>query len=316
MSLEHVFFVSIIRPIVLLSGESYWITSLWLSFISFLACWRATSTLTVLYPKIRSLFVICLLLTPSVVFWSSGLMKDAIIFAAFVTVVSLVVKIHKHSKITIVDILLLLLGGFLLLKLKHYLLITSMLFFGIILANRMLYQIKGKTRWIIAAISLIVIIGTTQYIHPYLRINRIAWTLYDINQTIHANEDETHLDIVIVDASWNSVLTQIPKALHAGLLRPSILDTTPSWGWIHKVENLLLTLCMMLSILILIKKKIRIDWPLLTASAICILLLATMLPLSTPNFGSLVRYKNAFFPFLLLLTSILPFHYFYSDSVE
>lgn len=310
------FFVTLIRPIVLLSGGSYWITSLWISFISFVACWNALISLSRLYPKIKRLLAVCFLFIPSVVFWSSGVMKDALTFAALLTVIAVSLSLHNQAKLSLRDILLFLIGAFLLFKIKHYLLISTLIFFSILLSNLALKKMQGRTRWIVAIICLLVIWGSTQFIHPYLKVNRIAWALYENNHAINQQSDTMQLNIIIEDDSWISVIREVPNALHAGLFRPSILDKTPIWGWIHKVENLLLTTLMFLSLLLYIKLKPKMDWPLLIAATICILLLATMLPLSTPNFGTLVRYKNAFMPFLFLMSSILPYQYFNAKSIE
>ncbi|WP_436515567.1 hypothetical protein [Ekhidna sp. To15] len=310
------FFVEFIRPIVQSSGGSYWITSLWVSFISFVAIWNAVIIFSKLYPKIKILFAASFLFIPSIVFWSSGIMKDAITFAALISIVAVALKFHNGVKLSVRDLLLLLIGAFILLKIKHYIFITSLLFCGILLSNFIFRKTEGTIKWYITLITIVAVFGMTQIIHPYLKVNRIAWTLYENNQAINQKSDSNQLDIVIEDDSWYSVLNEIPRALHAGLLRPSILDKTPVWGWIHKVENLILTMSIFLSLLLYVKLKPKIDWPLFIATSFCILLLATLLPLSTPNFGSLVRYKSTYMPFLFLISSILPYQYFSTKSSE
>ncbi|MEO9483853.1 MAG: hypothetical protein ABJG47_10425 [Ekhidna sp.] len=310
------FFVALLRPLVATTGGSYWITSLWLSFISFIASWFSVITLSRLFNGIRYPIAMCFLFLPSIVFWSSGIMKDSLAFAATMTLISLFVKFYKSTRLPILDILLLLLSAILLLKIKHYLLIASLIFGGILTASLILKNIKGNRKWLIALVVLATFSLSTQFIHPYLKINRIPWTLYENNRAIHQQSKDSQLNIVIEDDSWASVLNEVPKALHAGLFRPSIMDETPTWGWIHRAENLVLTVLIFLSILLFIKRKPQTDWPLLTGAILCILLLAVMLPLSTPNFGSLVRYKNAYMPFLFLISSILPYLHFTSRSGE
>ena len=310
------FFIILLRPLVQATGGSYWITSLWLSFISFIACWYATITFSAVYPVFKNVFVACLLFIPSVVFWSSGIMKDTIIFGAQVAFASIVVKYYKQSKILPGDIMILILGAFLLFKLKHYLFITSLLFIGSLIAGAVLKKITSKWKWPLAALILIVAFTSTQFIHPYLKVNRIAWTLYENNQSINQKTDKNQLNIQIGNDTWTAVIKEIPNALYAGLFRPGINDQTPAWGWIPKIENLALTVLLFLSLLLWVKLKPDIDFPLFVSAALCMLLLAILLPLSTPNPGSLVRYKNAYMPFLFLFVGILPYQYLTSQSGE
>lgn len=304
-----VFFIAILRPIVIATGGSYWLSSLWLSFVSFVACWYATITLSRLYQTNKYPIAICFLLIPSIVFWSSGILKDSLAFASLTTLVTLIIKYYKLTKLSWLDILLLILSTFLLFKIKHYLLIISLIFGGSLIAYSILQRMKSKWKWVISAIILLTALTSTQFIHPYLNINRLSWALYENNRVINQATNENELNITIENESLLAVIKEIPSALHAGLFRPSILDKTPIWGWVHKIENLILTVFIFLSILIYVKERPDINWGLIGISLTCIMLLAIMLSLAAPNFGTLVRYKNAFMPYLFLISSILPYHY-------
>lgn len=302
------FFISILIPIVKLSGKSYWITSLWLSFISFIATWNAVRILSSIFQKSKYPIAICILFIPTVIFWSSGILKDTFAFAALITAIVLIIKFYKHTRLSTLDLLLLIVSMFLLFEIKHYLLITTLIFGGVLVASVMLKQINGKWKWIATLLFLGLTFFSTQVIHPYLTIDRIACTIYQNNVDIQQKSNDP-ISISIEDPSILSVIRATPSALHTGLFRPSIFDSVPLWGTIHQVENLLLTILLFISLILLIKKKPKIDRPLLFASISCVLLLAIMLPLSTPNFGTLVRYKNAYMPFLFLICSILPYQY-------
>ncbi len=311
------FFVSALKPLVWLTGGSYWIVSLWLSLFSFLACWYATILLVEVFPFQKNLVAICLLFIPTIIFWSSGVMKDTLSFAAMVASVTVLVKFHKHGYVSIQNMVILLLSSILLFKIKHYLLIVLLIFGGALVANWLLNKIEGRVKWILTIAVLGLALVSTQLIHPYLKITRIAQTVYENNQAIIKNTNpEDQLDLVINDAKLVSVLREVPKAIHIGLFRPSVIDNTVTMGWIHKIENLILTTLIFLSLLLCFKLKPTIDWPLLSISISCILLLAIMLPLSSPNFGSLVRYKNAYMPFLFMLSGFLPYTYLTSKSSE
>lgn len=311
------FFIYFIRPIVWFSGGSYWISSLYLSLISFVCTWYSVNILARLYPEIKSVIVLCFLFIPSIVFWSSGLIKDSLAFAVLSVAVTSAIKIYKTSRLTLLEIILLLASLLILLKIKHYLFITFLLFAGILISIMIFKKLNKRWSILLSLAILGLAMITTQFVHPYLEIDRIPWTLYENNQAIlKKSNPEDRLNIEMEGDQWVDVFSNIPKAFHAGLMRPSILDKTSIWGWVHRVENFVLTALLMMSLILIMKSKSTIDPPLLIAAILCITMLAVMLPLSTPNFGTLVRYKNAYMPYLFLISSILPYRYLASQTGE
>ncbi|SNT10903.1 Predicted membrane protein [Ekhidna lutea] len=311
------FFIRILTLLVYLSGGSYWITSAWLSFISFTAAWYATSQFSKAFPSIKVLTASCFLIIPSIVFWSSGILKDTLAFAAMMVLIAAILKWYKRINITVYDFIIAVISGYLLFHLKHYLIITCLIFGGLLVSVSLIKKVKSRWKWIIAAMVLALSLISTQFVHPYLKVEKLSWTIYETNRTILEKSDlEGQLDIEIKDASILAVIKEVPKALHAGLFRPSIYDKTPIWGWLHRIENFILTILIIMSVSLYFKRNPPVDTPLFVSALCCILLLAIMLPLATPNFGTLVRYKNAYMPYLFLICSILPYHYLSSKTKE
>jgi len=303
------FFTKILSPFTLISGGSYWICSLYLSLISFFASWWTAVRIHKIYPDYGLITISCFLFIPTIVFWSSGILKDTITSSVMLIAITSVITLHRTKQLSTLEILWTTLSIFVLFKLKHYILISFLLFSGLLYFLHYIKQsnIRGK---IAATIVLVVSLFGTQFVHPYLHFHRFPLTIYENNRAIiQKTNSEDQLNIEIEDPSWKSVLSQTPEAIKTGLFRPSVFDYTAPFGWLHKVENLLLTFLTILSILIWLKERPEVDISLTTASIFSILLLATMLALSTPNFGTLVRYKNVFMPFFFLLVSILPYEY-------
>ena len=300
------FFTKVLSPFVYLSGGSYWITSIYLSTISFMASWWTVVKLSKIFPKDRSVINPSFLFIPSIVFWSSGILKDAIVSSALLVLVGITLTKHKKLKTTLGEMLLALFSLFILYKLKHYILIIFILFAGTLFFLDLIKSSKVKVK--VAAIGiLLVVMVSTQFIHPYLNLKRLPLTLYENNLAIlQKSRTENQLDIRIESPDWFSVLKEIPLAIKTGLFRPSVFDPTISLGWLHKIENLILTFLTMASVLIFLKEKTKIDALVAITSIFSILILATLLALSTPNFGTLVRYKTVFMPFFFFLVSILP----------
>lgn len=310
------FFIYLIRPLALITGSSYWITSLYLSLLSFVIIWYTVQIMCQLFPNRKFVFAMGFLFIPTVVFWSSGILKESIYFGAFALIVSITIAYYKDHRPSLYQLILTGVAFYVLFELKHYLFISALIFSSLLIAVKWYQQMNQRLR--IGSILFLIAIGvSTQFVHPYLKIQRLSWTIHTINQAMHEKSREaSSLDIVVEDDRWVSIFMAAPKALYAGLLRPTIMDPTPVWGWLHRIENGFLAFFMMLSLLLLPKGQVTIDRPLLVVSFGIILLLAIMLPLTSPNIGTLVRYKSIYFPFLFILCSILPHSYFTSKRME
>lgn len=309
-----IFFVKILSFFTFISGESYWIVTLYFSFISFLSSWFFVREMVKLFPTAKILIVIGFLFIPSIAFWSSGVLKDTLSYAALLLVVISILKTSKSVRVSIPEFILTLFAIFILLKIKHYLLITALIFSGLTLCVYFFKKFNNPWKW--ASLLLpIIFFFSTQFIHPYLKVNRIAQTIFETNQAILKKTDrESHVGIEIENEEWLTIIREAPNALFTGLFRPSFFDNTPPLGLIHKIENfLLLSLCIF-SLLLLIREKPPIDWGLIVPSFLAIMMLASLLALTTPNLGTLIRYKNVLMPFLFLLSSYLPYQHLTSKK--
>ncbi|MEM0938599.1 MAG: hypothetical protein AAF600_01825 [Bacteroidota bacterium] len=310
------FFTKFLSFFVRITNGSYWISSLYLSFISFCAAWYLVKVLKNIYPSILTISIVSFLFMPTVVFWSSGILKDSLAFSALAFFVSTVLRVYHKNKISFFEMLLFVLGIFILLKMKHYLLISFLLltgllsFFTLIKRSSLNYRLIGIGIFVIAVIA-------TQFIHPHLKFDRLIQTLYKNNQTITTHTDpQKRLSIDIASPEVLSLLKEIPEAMHIGLFRPSLFDETSIWGWFHRIENTILAFLFSFSVLLYLKYQPKLDLSLVISSMITMLILGTILSLSTPNFGTLVRYKNAFLPYFFLLCSVLPYKFLTTKEIQ
>jgi len=310
------FFTKFLSFFTLISGQSYWLASMYLSLLSFFSCWYFVRCLIKAFPSLKQVTLICFLFIPSIVFWSSGILKDTIAFSTLLFAIGTIIKAYHQKSVSVIEWILSIVAIFILLKVKHYLLIALLVFTGLLFFTKLIGKAKPVYK-ITALLIFIIAITTTQFIHPYLKFDRIALTLYENNRAILKKSDpENRLNVSIDSPSFDSIVPIIPAAIQTGLFRPSIFDRSPIWGWIHRMENTLLSILFVSSIILYLKHRPKIDFPLMIAALLTIVLLATTLTLATPNFGSLVRYKNAFMPYFFLICSILPYRYFLQNSLS
>src|SRR5690606_14865220 len=105
-----------------------------LAWISYWPIWRLYQMFITEFPKLVKEFAFALLFIPSVFFWGSGLLKDTITFSAVCLFASSYSIIMTQRKKIVLNIFLILLSSYLLIKIKPYiffaLLPGSFLWFG------------------------------------------------------------------------------------------------------------------------------------------------------------------------------------------
>jgi len=193
------FFTKFLSFFTLITGESYWISSLYLSTISFFSSWYLVVTLAKQYKHLKEVFIVCFLFIPTIVFWSSGILKDSLSFSALSYSVTLIIKLHKKDRVLIQEWLLSIIAIFMLYKVKHYLLIALILFVGLLIFCTLISKPKLSTK-IVATVIMTAALLATQLIHPYLKFDRIALTIYENNHTILAKSDSENRLHIAIDA--------------------------------------------------------------------------------------------------------------------
>jgi len=305
-------FVKIVSLFYEMTGGSYWLISTYFSLISFIASTYFIITICNIYPTFKNPTIVAFYFIPSICFWNSGLTKDALAFFLVTVLITICIKAINNLRISWLEFIMLPIGLIGLYKIKHYLLITFILFAGI---TFIWYVFKNSKRIVAIGIAILIAITvfiTSQNIHPFLNLDRLPLTLYENNQAIYSKTDiDKRLPIELTSPTWNQVLKNTPNALAIGLLKPNLLDKTISFGWFHRIENFILLILIVLSILEIIRRKnLEFNMGLLLPAVVSIIFLATVLALSTPNYGSLVRYKSVFLPYLFLIASIIPYNTF------
>ena len=300
------FVVKILSFLNLLTHNSYWLASLYFSMFSFSGLWALGNALSVLKIR-RSAIVISLLLFPSLVFWSSGVIKESLAVGALgflsASFIQYFIAGKRLSLVAIVDVLMLLI----LWKVKYYyagmfLLVTIAGLGTFLLSHR--YQKAGRWGMLLGLYLIISLFGfmLVSVLHPNFYLHRILGVIVD---NYHAFISISHPGDAItykgIEPSLTGILPHVPKALWNGLYAPLPWYGPELFKVIAGIENVILILLTVGALAGLrrgLSSKKRIL--LICVIAYCIGL-AIFLALSAPNYGTLVRYKVGFLPFLLIL---------------
>jgi len=306
-SLRTTFLVKVISVFAVFTGSSYWITSLWFSFISFLASFYLFKVITKYFRKSEVAAALALLFFPSIVFWSAGIIKESIGLAALLIMAAFYLKIMKGEKWTIPGFLVPLLCLWIVWNLKYYWLavflpvvITSLLcYYGFLY-----FKISSGYKLLCWAVLFMLLTFGISLTRPNFYFDRIFGVIAENYQAFAAISDKSDLiDYYKLSSNWQSIVLNSPWALFSGLFRPFLWEADNLLKIITSLENsLILVLC--LASVSRLKNFIIAPDKLLTLSVIVYsVLLCIFLALSTPNLGSLSRYKVGFLPFFVFLVS-------------
>ena len=295
--------VKLISVFSLVSDNNYWICSIYFSFIAFSATWYLYNILTKYLFESSLAAALAILFFPSVVFWGSGLVKETIALAGIYFIAGSFLKFTQSNKISLWELVFLILSIFLLWGLKYYWaaiflpsLFTTFIIFRID-KNLPLTQRKMIFMWSTIFIFICLLVTFT---HPNFYLESFLGVVVDnYYQFAKISPSDSLIHFYDLKPTWASILINSPWALFSGLFRPFIWEANGITALIASLENLFLI--MLFISFFIFRKIIKGKWrfPIVIYS----FLLCIFLALSTPNFGTLSRYRVGFLPFLVFVLS-------------
>lgn len=299
--------VKLASIIHLLTLNSYWVTGAYFSCLSFFGAWYFLTRLHDHLANTTPAAALSFLFLPSVALWSSGLIKESPAMASLFFLSGVVIRIWFSSKIRFWEWMLAIIAVWLLWNLKYYyaavffLTTTTTLLFRLI-SHRFFHKAPFTSEATIWLTILIIPLAFISFLHPNFYPHRFFtviaenynayWKISDHEDVIHFFNIGPHLLSMVLNAPWACV---------SGLFRPFVWEAGNVLQWAAALENLLLLAltCVGLSRLPSIAhSQHRI---LIFAALVYIILLSVFITLSTPNFGTLSRYRTSYIPFFFYL---------------
>lgn len=304
------FMIKAVSVVNLFSHDNYWISSLYFSFLSFLCAWSLVKTMVRLEGSLRYIAVVSFLFFPSVVFWSSGLIKESMAIASLFFLVAIFLKVWMHQRIRRTEWVLILVNLWLLWNLKYYYLAVLLPIVTASLVVRLLFSGRYNVLpWIYRPVVWVVVflvpLVSISLVHPNFYPDRFLHVIVSNYAEFHVISDADDLIYYAeLKATVGSVLKNAPWALFSGLYRPLPWEAGTILKFFLSLENIVL-LALSAAALGNATKLLRSPNRLLLFSAtLYVVVLCVFLALSTPNFGTLARYRVGFMPFFFLLISL------------
>ncbi len=305
------FFVAkIVGVLHVLTNGNYWITGFYFSFFAYSGLWTLADKLSTYFPWTRFASIVAFIFFPSVVFWSSGVTKEAIAIGLLAWTVALYIPMIAQGKL--IHKRKMLLSFFLLFFLwvvKYYYAAVLVAVLAPTLIVGMLKNSKAGlhlsiNRQMLYWVSFFVwFVVLASFLHPNLRLDNIMEVIvsnHDLFVSISSPEDLIHFDNF--SPKFTSLIVNLPKAIWAGLFQPLPWEVSNFPRNIAAGENLVVLILALFGSISLFRFNISNNGILIVVILVYILILASFLTLSTPNIGTLARYKSAFLPFLIYIS--------------
>ncbi len=300
------FFSKISGVLALLSSGNYWIMATMLSVISFLAAWYLFLKTIEFFPSSRLAAAVAFLFFPTVVFWSSGLIKESLGLASLLLMTGVLFTVMHGGKTKVWEWMVVLLSIWMGWNLKYYwmgIFLPIALALGVVSVVRRYNPQIARFDILVGLGVLSVLLLFVTNIHPNFYPSRFLEVICENNQEFMALSDvEDVVRYTDFKPTLYSLLTNSPQALAAGFFRPFVWESHNVLSALAGVENLVvlvLVLTALPGLRNVLTSPNRLE--IMATIGYCIVL-AIFLALSTPNLGTLSRYKIGFTPFLIFLT--------------
>ncbi|MHC1706159.1 MAG: hypothetical protein AB9842_01420 [Bacteroidales bacterium] len=306
-------------PFTLLGFNDMLVATVLMNVFAFWGIWQFYKMLATMFPEMRKYIAIAVLFIPSVLFWGSGIMKDAFCLTAALWAAKNIFSIFIMKRKIPGNILVLGMNIFTLISMKPYVVVALIPCLALAVSHQWTRKIKNR---VISAIIGPALITTGLFAGIFfLSLFKSSMGTYSslegaiskaqINQQdlIRSEQYGTHgFDIGEFDASLGSMLFKAPNAIIAGIFRPYLWEAGNVVMLISGLEN---TILLFITLFILFKAGLRRVFAAVATESYVLfaitfsLLFAFSVGLSTANFGALARYKIPAIPFFVTALAVI-----------
>jgi len=298
------------------SFGKYVALNLFFSMIAFTGVWRLYRFFYEQYPHLHKQLAIAILYLPTFVFWSSGILKDPICISAIGWITYSLYEAFYKKKSLLKNVVILFFFGYLLAVLKIYILISYVPFFMLYLILKNVNLVKNRLlKWILGPALILGSIVAGQRVMNSFQKELGSYTAdgitNQVDRTRNSYRDESrpgggdsNFSLgVEFDGSVFSLLKMAPAAIIATFYRPFIWESRKISTLLSSLESMMI---MFFTLYVLFKSGLKLFFqsirkdPTILYCILFSLLFGLFVGATTPNFGSLVRYKIPCIPFYVI----------------
>lgn len=285
------------------SRNSYYVNVILFNFLFLVGLVAIFKVLIAFFPKKKPVIILGVFLSPSTLFWCSGIHKDGLILSAVGITIYCLWKLFE-KKYAFKYWLLILLSFILIFSLRNYVFFSLLppLFCWVLSEKHQ--KLKGSiflTCYLLGVISFFIIPFIAHSINPPLFL---ATKQQEFLQLVADSQVQTKA----LQPTISGFISFLPDAIDMAFFRPHVTEIRNLFYLPALAENLLLLVLIILSIINLNKQKTvpPIVFCLLAFSISVLLICGYTIPFT----GAIVRYRSLVLPLLvtpLLCISDIPF---------
>lgn len=301
------FMVKLTSVMSFISGGNYWVASLYFSFMAGLTAWYFYKTIRENFSGAAPAATIAILFFPSVVFWGSGITKENVALGSVFVLASCFTKVMISARVRVMEWAMAVIAFFLAWSLKYYWMavFTAVAVSSIFTVRIFLPLVKPKRQfalWIAWVGCLLLVAAGVSTLKINFNFDYILQVVVENHQAfVERSQPENVIHFWQLNPTWGGMLLNAPLALMSVLFRPVFFEANTPLQVLASLENLIIAGLVIASLLKFRRMFLSEHRILLFSILIYTVVLGIFLALSTPNFGTLVRYRVGFLPFFVLL---------------
>ncbi|MGB4845499.1 MAG: hypothetical protein WBP16_13610 [Ferruginibacter sp.] len=312
---SNLFVMKISAVLSFLSFNSFLIISLFFGLFSFAGQWRMFLVFNDINKgKQLKLLAWAVLLTPSIWFWGSGLMKDSVCIGGLGFIIHYLYKIFITKNRSVKDIIILLILLYVVGSIKSYIIIILGISIATMAFTRFITAIKNIVIkafvivvFLFATVIVAFITNFSDQVQSFTEESIMQFDNFQHNYEVLQNTEENSeggLKSVTIDNSLQGLLLQTPLAAFTCLFRPFIWESGKLIIVFTSLESLLLllaTVFVFFKVGILRFFRVIFNDPYILTAFTMSMLFAVLIGLTTYNFGTMARYKIILLPFFYFM---------------
>jgi hypothetical protein len=295
------FFIKIISVFYILTSESYWLTSIYFSLFSFIGSWFLTSIIIRYNPTAKTAAIISFLYFPSFIFWTSGMLKESIAWGCLSVIMGFIIIYCQTNKLNFRQLLLAIFLLYILWSIKyHYVAVLALCFFPTILSKTFMPFTKGSGKLYPIIFGVFFVLIILMLSHPNFRPARIMSVIQENHYMIKeiSGQGKT-IRFIETDHSYLNFILNLPLSLFAGLFMPLPWQGGNPLAIATGILNFILLILFIGKLTTSSSKRLLRISSLNLSIALYIIILAILMAYTTPNFGTLERYKTSYIGFFI-----------------
>jgi hypothetical protein len=303
------FLIKLLSGLNLASLGNAWLNGLYLTLFSFVGSWELVRAIKKVLPRVATgAAVVAWLFWPSVVYWSAGITKESLLVGSGAWLTALVIGwLYGERPVRLWAVV----GGILLavLHFKMRFFFAGLLLGGLasLVVVRLVQHFGGARQRLVQLLIIVVVqvggIRLAAEVIPVLRLNKFTNQLSNnYYQLLRLSQHRPHIEYADLKPTLPSIAGYAPQAIFHTLTRPWPWEGTQLLYVLAGLENIALLILMSVALVALIRGRPGyLPFALVIVLLLYCLALAALLGLSTPNLGTLNRYRAVLMPFLVFL---------------